>query len=793
MSGHPGPTAEGGKHLPRLIAWEVTRSCILACKHCRAAARPTPYAGELTTAECFKLLDNIASFAKPIIILTGGEPMLRPDIYDIAKYACGLGLPVVMAPCGVLIDDASARKIVESGIRRISISLDGATAASHDSFRQVTGSFEASLRGIEAAKRAGLDFQINTTITQHNMAELPEIMALAIRLGASVFNPFLLVPTGRGKDLAAQELSPQQYEQTLEWLADRQNGGDIQLRVTCAPHYQRILRQKHVAMPSVRDAGVSPACGEGVSPASSPFPAVAPSPPSSATQQQLQQRQDADKMSAPREAKMASPHAGETPASHGHPVKGCMGGQAFAFISHVGKVQICGFLDVECGDVKKENFDFRKIWETSEVFRQMRDVDSYHGRCGVCEFGKVCGGCRARASAVTGDYLAEEPFCTYQPRGGIAGGGIARPPSFHSARRPSLAAASGGVGQGWPPPITSPLAADEAPADLDDLDGKILSIIQTDFPVDARPFDVIAARLGVEPGRVLAGVAAMRGVVIRRIGAVFDSRSLGYASTLVAARIPPDRLDQVARLVSELPGVTHNYGRQGGYNLWCTLTAPSAAEVDRILADLRSRTGIADFHSLPAITVYKVRVDFQMDEGNTLRANNAGSVTPEAVSLSDDQKRLVRLLQEDLPQGPQPFDLLAAELGQPTEQIIEQIAQWIRQGVIRRFGAVVNHRRLGFVANGMAVFQVAADRIDAAGRTLAQRPEVSHCYRRPPLGDFDFNLFAMVHGRSESLVRAIVDRAAAELNIQRYDVLFSTAEYKKVSMKYFTEPTQGLP
>ena len=776
MSGHPRPAAGEAKHLPRLIAWEVTRSCILACKHCRAAARPTPYEGELTAAECFKLLDNIASFAKPIIILTGGEPMLRPDIYDIAKYACGLGLPVVMAPCGVLIDDVSARKIVESGIRRISISLDGATAASHDSFRGVSGSFEASLRGIEAAKRAGLDFQINTTITQHNIAELPEIMALAIRLGASVFNPFLLVPTGRGKDLAAQELSPQQYEQTLEWLADRQNGGDIQLRVTCAPHYQRILRQKHVAMPAARVAGVPSACVVGVPPASSPFPAVSSSSSSSVTQQQQQQTQDAGKMPATHEAKMASPHADKMSASHGHPVKGCMGGQSFAFISHVGKVQICGFLDVECGDVKKENFDFRKIWETSEVFRQMRDLDAYHGRCGVCEFGKVCGGCRARASAFSGDYLAEEPFCTYQPK-----------------RTPSVSAGS-------------PLSGG-APADLDELDGRILSIIQTDFPVDARPFDVIAARLGVDPARVLAGVAAMRdGAVIRRVGAVFDSRSLGYASTLVAARIPPDRLDPVARLVSELPGVTHNYCRQGGYNLWFTLTAPSVADVNRILADLRRRTGIADFHSLPALTVYKVRVDFQMggvpcfrprkhvlvlpDHENMLPANDAGSMAPDAETMSDGQKRLVRLLQEDLPPGPQPFDLLAAELRQSPGQIIEQIAQWLRQGVIRRFGAVVNHRRLGFVANGMAVFRVADDRIDGAGRTLARLPEVSHCYRRPPLPDFDFNLFAMVHGQSEPQVRDIVDRAAAELNIQRHDVLFSTAEYKKVSMKYFTEPTQ---
>ncbi|MHC4718535.1 MAG: radical SAM protein, partial [Planctomycetota bacterium] len=322
---------------------------MLACKHCRAAAQPTPYEGELSTQECLALLDNIASVARPIIILTGGEPMLREDIYDIAAYANRLGLPVVMAPCGMLIDDTSAAKIVASGIRRISISLDGAAAASHDAFRGVPGAFDGAMRGIEAAKRAGLDFQVNTTITSHNRKELPEILELALRLGASAFNPFLLVPTGRGKQLADQELTPTQYEQTLHWLAGQQGREDIRIRVTCAPHYQRILRQRHMA---------------------------------------------------------TGPHT----------VKGCMGGQSFAFISHSGKLQICGFLDIECGDIKEAGLDFWKIWRTSQVFRQMRDQGSYHGRCGRCEFGWVCGGCRARAYAITGDYLDEEPFCTYQPK-----------------------------------------------------------------------------------------------------------------------------------------------------------------------------------------------------------------------------------------------------------------------------------------------------------------------------------------------------------------------------------------
>jgi len=335
---------------PRLIAWEVTRSCKLACKHCRAAARPEPYEGELSTDECFRLLDNIASFARPIMILTGGEPMLRPDIYDIAAHSTALELRTVMAPCGALIDDASAAKIRAAGITTISISIDGATAESHDAFRGVPGAFAASVRGLEAAKRAGIDFQVNTTITQHNLDEVPAILDLAVELGASVFNPFLLVPTGRGKDLADQEISAADYERTLRWFASQQQRDDISIRVTCAPHYQRIL------------------CQEGV----------------------------------------------REPGSNA--VKGCMGGQSFAFISHRGIVQICGFLDIPCGDLRAEGLDFRKIWDTSEVFAQMRDVRGYHGRCGRCEYARICGGCRARAFAFTGDYLAEEPFCLYQPR-----------------------------------------------------------------------------------------------------------------------------------------------------------------------------------------------------------------------------------------------------------------------------------------------------------------------------------------------------------------------------------------
>ena len=677
-------------YLPRLIAWEVTRFCLLSCKHCRAAAKATPYSGELNTQECYKLLDNIASFSRPIIILTGGEPMMRPDIYDIAAYGNGLGLPMVMAPCGILIDDETAAKIVNSGIKRISISLDGATAESHDAFRGVEGAFEGTLAGLEAAKRAGLEFQINTTVSKHNLAELPAIRELAIKLGARVFNPFFLVPTGRGKEMADQEISPEQYEQTLRWLAEKQNSPDIMQRVTCAPHYQRILRQMHV--------------------------------------------------------------------TGTHPVKGCMGGQSFAFISHRGKVQICGFLELECGDLRRENLDFRKIWETSQVFRRLRDLDSYRGRCGYCEYRKVCGGCRARAYAMTGDYLAEEPYCLYQP---------------HSKK-----------GQ------------EKDAAELDELDKKIISIIQADLPVVLRPFDALAERLSESPEKVMRriGRACSKGI-IRRLGPVFDSGRLGYTSTLVAAKIPPGRLAEVAEQVNDLSGVTHNYRREHTYNLWFTLTADSTEQIDNILDELRQQISIDEFYSLPALAVYKIRVNFQLSKTPAASANarTAGSVAQpgEPAKLDERQKQLVRLLQEGLPLVPEPFAEMAKQVDFSGEEIVQQITDWLGAGLIRRFGAVVRHQKLGFESNGMAVFEVAEDRFQAIGEKMAERAEISHCYRRPTLDDWNYNLFAMVHGRSEEEVRGFVRSLAEELELNKYAVLFSTKEYKKVSMKYFLESVES--
>jgi len=400
-------------YLPRMIAWEVTRACPLACRHCRAAATAKAPPGELSTDEGRRLLENIASFARPTIILTGGEPMLRDDIYDLASSARDLGLAVVMAPCGLYLTAESVARLKKAGISCISVSIDGATAASHDAFRGVPGALEMTLRGVEAARRGGLPFQVNTTVCRHNLREVPAILELAIRLGAVAFNPFLLVPTGRGKAMADEEISPDQYEETLNWLAGLQDRTGIRIRVTCAPHYTRILRERgemagcdavairtmppHEHTQVGRGYGAphaAPPSGPGGQAAGGARPAPGHGPPAG----------DAPQPGTPLRA---SPQS----------AKGCLGGKTFAFISHVGKVQICGFLDVVCGDLRQENFNFRRIWESSPLFRKLRDADALRGKCGICEYRRICGGCRARAFALTDDAMAEEPFCIYQPHG----------------------------------------------------------------------------------------------------------------------------------------------------------------------------------------------------------------------------------------------------------------------------------------------------------------------------------------------------------------------------------------
>ncbi len=348
------PVISGSK--VRMIAWEVTRSCNLNCLHCRAAANCGPYPGELSSEKCLALIDEIAAVSSPVIILTGGEPLLRPDIFEIAAYGTKKGLRMVMATNGTLVDEQIVRKMRDSGIQRVSISIDGKDAQSHDAFRGESGAFAGAMRGIEAMKSVGMEFQINTTITTANLQQIKDVHNMVLKSGAVAHHIFLLVPTGRGRDLAAQAITAADYEETLMWFHQESLTCAIQLKATCAPHYFRIMHQN-------KAKGTEP-------------------------------------------VKKAGGHFHES-------TRGCLGGISFCFISHLGQIQPCGYLELNCGNVQKQSF--AEIWERSEVFCNLRDYGKYGGKCGRCEFIKVCGGCRARAYEATGDYLSEEPLCLYEP------------------------------------------------------------------------------------------------------------------------------------------------------------------------------------------------------------------------------------------------------------------------------------------------------------------------------------------------------------------------------------------
>jgi heme b synthase len=351
----------------RLVAWEITRSCNLFCAHCRAASDSNQYSGELKTEECFRLVDQILEVGRPIIILTGGEPLLREDVFQLARYAVSKGLRVVMGTNGTLITKDTALQMKAIPISRIGISLDFPEAQLQDNFRGKAGAFDAALAGINNTREADIEVQINCTVTSRNVGYLERLLSLALDVGAVAFHPFLLVPTGRGKGLESVELSPQEYERTLNWIYDKQIelGERIFFKPTDAPHYLRIVAQRRRTAP----INTAPSCH------------------------------------------CTASSAGRHPTNA--LTRGCLAGTGFCFVSHQGKVKGCGYLDVEAGDVRKQSFS--RIWFDSPLFNRLRDLSAIKGRCGACEYKRICGGCRARAYESTGDYLEAEPYCVYEP------------------------------------------------------------------------------------------------------------------------------------------------------------------------------------------------------------------------------------------------------------------------------------------------------------------------------------------------------------------------------------------
>ncbi|MDP2991576.1 MAG: radical SAM protein [Kiritimatiellota bacterium] len=354
-----GFTANGNEL--RLVFWELTARCNLACKHCRAVAQDHFVEGELNTREILQVARDIRACGDPILILTGGEPLVRADIYDIARYCSGLFTRVAMATNGILVDDAVAKKIADCGIQRVSISLDGAVAATHDNFRGLPGSFEATLRGFDALRRSGVSVQVNVTVSRYNAAEIGDILKLALARGADAFHVFVLVPVGCGAELDEDaRLSPAEMEAMLRWLFDKslELRGRLHIKATCAPQYYRIIRE----------------------------------------------------MSRQRGLALESPGHGMQAMT-----RGCLAGSAVCFISRTGDVQPCGYLPLCVGNVRKTKFG--DIWKEAEVFQALRDPAKLKGKCHTCGYRKVCAGCRARAFADTTDFLGEDPDCAFVPSG----------------------------------------------------------------------------------------------------------------------------------------------------------------------------------------------------------------------------------------------------------------------------------------------------------------------------------------------------------------------------------------
>jgi radical SAM protein with 4Fe4S-binding SPASM domain len=315
-----------------IIAWETTAACNLHCGYCRASARATPDEEELSTEEALAFIDEVAPL-KPMLILSGGEPLLRADIFDLARHAVALGLRVSLATNGTLLDSSVVDLISHAGISRVSISLDGASQGKHDQSRG-PGSFQAALEGIKSL-RGKVDFQINFTITKTNADDVSAVLSLAEDLGAKALHFFFLVPTGRGKE--EDLISAEQQEDLLRAIDREKSQRSLEIQVTCAPQYTRLARAS--------------AKGRG---------------------------------------------------------GGCLAGSRFVFISRRGEVYPCGYLPLLAGSIRDKKFT--EIWKNSPVLRALRERD-LKGKCGDCRFRQACGGCRARAFALTGDFLGPDPLC----------------------------------------------------------------------------------------------------------------------------------------------------------------------------------------------------------------------------------------------------------------------------------------------------------------------------------------------------------------------------------------------
>jgi radical SAM protein len=361
---------------PFVAIWETTRACDLACRHCRAEAIPHALPGELDTQEGFRILDELAEMGTPICVLSGGDPAKRADLCELIRHGKELGMRMATIPAATpLLTRELVFRLKEAGLDQMAVSLDGHNAEIHDSFRQVPGSFDLTLKGVEYAHQAKVPIQFNTVFSRHNWKHFDEIAALVSQHKPVFWEVFFLVPTGRGSEL--EQMNAEQYEELFERLAMFARGVGFIVKITEAPHYRRYLMQHEPAGgPSGHPGSGHPSHEKGTLPA--------------------HMRRDFG-----------------PGGSIGLAPKGVNSGKGHVFISYCGDIYPSGFLPLTCGNIREDSLT--EVYRTHKVFRELRNPDLLKGKCGICEYRDICGGSRARAYAMTGDYLEDEPFCAYVP------------------------------------------------------------------------------------------------------------------------------------------------------------------------------------------------------------------------------------------------------------------------------------------------------------------------------------------------------------------------------------------
>lgn len=351
---------------PFTIAWEVTRACAYACVHCRADAMHVPDPNELKTDEALRLIDRIATFGNnPILIFTGGDPMMRKDLHELIAYATQKGLRCSLTPTATALPTTERlEKVRDAGIRRIALSLDAPSPEIHDAFRQVAGSWQRTMDILHRAQAIGLSVQVNTTVAKHNVDILDQMVPFIQEVGAVQWSLFFLVPTGRAQ--AESMISPEQHEKVFNWLYDLSQNAPFDIKSTAAQMYRRVAIQRKRA----EQGAEKPVTFQGAG------------------------FQYADGLN--------------------RPTRGVNDGNGFLFISHVGDIQPSGFLPVTAGNVRTD--DVVETYRNAPLFKDLRDATKLKGRCGICEYRDVCGGQRGRAYGITGDYLETDPACAYIPK-----------------------------------------------------------------------------------------------------------------------------------------------------------------------------------------------------------------------------------------------------------------------------------------------------------------------------------------------------------------------------------------